>query len=75
METVIDGWISSNASDDALWHVAVRVEARGPSGKLYGTSWVTRCSGRQLGGPYGETRRKELEGERVCSRCQKLVGR
>lgn len=67
-----DGWIASNARDGAMWHVARREEVRGErTGKLFAVVYRTRCSGRTLGGAYGQTRRNEAphDSEYVCNVC------
>ncbi len=68
-------FISSNAQDDAPWHVAVKHEARSAkTGKLFSTYYKTRCSSRTLGGSYGYSRAETLpEHARLCARCAAIA--
>lgn len=67
-------WISSNAQDDSKWHLAIRLECRGPvTGKVFASYRVPYCTRRQLGGPYGHSSRAELgEWDDRCARCEAM---
>lgn len=67
-------WITSNATDDGVWHLAREVTLKSPSGRDFGTSRKTACSGKQLGGAYGYTK-AAAPGDRVCERCARLAGK
>jgi hypothetical protein len=63
-------YICSNSSQ---WHIGVRKDMRGSrSGLLMSVSYVTACTGQQLGGAWGQTEKTEHDGE-VCERCRKIM--
>lgn len=68
-------WITSNP--EGYWHVGLRHESRGlRTGKLMSVYYKTACSGRQLGGPWGQTERNELPANAgVCPRCQAILNK
>lgn len=48
-------WIASNRTDETIWHLGRKREQRGArTGRLMHTYYVTACSGRQLGGAWGQ---------------------
>ena len=57
------------------WHWAKREEHLGAkSGLIMGSYYLTACSGKQLGGAFGQTERKSLpEGATLWARCQTLL--
>lgn len=66
-------WITSNR-DDSMWHLGVAREARGPvSGRVLSTSYVTRCSGRSLGGAWGQSKNRGRPARDLCPRCVRLL--
>jgi hypothetical protein len=65
-------FINSNQSQGS-WHIGRRLDSRGDkSGKLFGVYYVTLCSGRQLGGAWGQSEKDEHSGN-VCSRCATIA--
>jgi hypothetical protein len=54
-----------------IWHLGVRKFRRySRSGLIAGVSYVTKCSGRQLGGAWGYAKKSELfDADEKCSRC------
>jgi hypothetical protein len=65
-------WIASNAASYTIWHLGRRREARGArTGRLLHTYFVTACSGKQLGGCWGQTERdsEQPPSDDVCKRC------
>lgn len=64
-------FISSTTSKN--WHIGVRKELRGErTGKVFSVYYVTKCSGAQLGGAWGQTEKNELpKGAVLCPRCSK----
>jgi hypothetical protein len=57
-----------------LWHIGKRHDSRGArSGLILRVSYITSCSGKQLGGPWGQTERRELpDGASLCPKCQSI---
>jgi hypothetical protein len=70
-------YITSNAIDDGIWHLAELHEMRGAvTGKLMRTYWHARCTHRGLGGCYGSTTAHEMPASaRLCARCAKLLAK
>lgn len=65
-------FIAANGVDDPLWHLGLRRDMRGArTGTLRHVWYVTACSGRQLGGPWGQSTTTE-QPTHLCSRCAKL---
>lgn len=76
MNAATPNWIVSNARESAVWHAAVERESRGAKGTLFGTYYVAACSGRQLGGAYGQSMRHAMPsgpGVVICRRCLRKV--
>lgn len=62
-------WIASNRSDDSPWHLGVKREVRSEkTGRLFSSYFVAACTGKTLGGSYGQTVRDE-PGRELCRRC------
>jgi len=68
-------WISSNARDDALWHMGVEQESRGArTGRLLHTYYVAACTRKTLGGNYGQTESMTVHpGGEKCARCERIA--
>lgn len=65
-------FISANGTS---WHLAKREDHLGAkSGLIMAIYYLTACSGKQLGGSFGQTERKALpDGANLCKRCQLLL--
>ena len=64
-------YITSNQSD-SLWHIGRRCDTIGPkSGLILNVYYSTLCSGRTLGGAWGQTEKREHDGP-VCPRCARI---
>lgn len=77
LESSVPCYITSNANDGA-WHVGVERVIVGPnSGKVLHRYYVTACSGRRLGGPWGQTERASIDKNRdaLCPRCARLLAK
>lgn len=68
-------WITSDP--DGLWHLGKRHERRGSrTNNLHAVYYLTACSGKQLGGPWGQVERTELpSGAGVCARCAAIAAK
>jgi hypothetical protein len=64
-------FITSNKSE-GLWHIGKRCDTIGPkSGLILHVHYITLCTGKTLGGPWGQTERKECT-ESICPRCERI---
>ena len=74
-------WIHSAWSPDGLptkVHLGIRREKQWGKlvGKFMTSFYVTACSGRKLGGPFGQGEHAEIpEGHEVCRRCKAIRDR
>ena len=67
-------YITSNQSGN-LWHIGRRCDTIGPkSGLILNVHYSTLCSGRTLGGAWGQTERREYDGSApFCPRCARIA--
>jgi len=72
--TSTETWIVGNFG---LWHLAkVRELLGAKTGKVYSSTLVAACSGRQVGGAYGYSAKTERPAEAgCCARCLKLASK
>lgn len=65
------------SASSRFWHIATRKESIGPvSGKVLAVYYVTACSGRQLGGPYGQTVSNTAPAtDDLCPRCARFAAK
>lgn len=69
-------FIASNAAEGGLWHVGKRAELRGGrTGLLLAVYYVTACSGKRLGGPWGQAERDDRPEGPICPRCARIAAR
>jgi hypothetical protein len=63
--------------DKDTWHLGLRKDSLGArSGLILHVSYRTACSGKQLGGAWGQTERLELpEGSSLCPRCKAALAK
>lgn len=65
-------YITSNQSE-GLWHIGRRRDNVGPnSGLILAVYYPTLCSGRTLGGAYGQTEKREHDGP-ICPKCARIA--
>lgn len=67
-------YITSERPDSTYSHIGDLRELRGVKGTLFGTYYVTLCSGRKLGGPWGQMETSIPMGT-ICPRCQAIHDR
>lgn len=70
-------WINSLAgSGQVVWHLGEKRELRGvKTGTIKRTYYVTKCTGKQLGGAYGYVTREDTPIiDLACKRCAKIAG-
>jgi hypothetical protein len=65
-------FISSRCAD-APWHLGKLRKTYGPrTGLCLSAYYVTACSGRQLGGPWGQHEQTDKPAGDFCSRCEAI---
>ena len=65
-------YVTSNQSE-GLWHIGRRRDNVGPnSGLILAAYYPTLCSGRTLGGAYGQTEKREHNGP-ICPKCARIA--
>lgn len=65
-------YITSNQSN-GHWHIGRRHDSVGPkSGLILAVHYRTLCSGRTLGGAWGQTEQREHDGP-ICPRCARIA--
>ena len=67
-------YITSNQSN-GYWHIGRRCDTIGPkSGLILNVHYSTLCSGRTLGGAWGQTERREYDGSApLCPKCANIA--